>query len=213
MNTTILKWSVLLGLIVAIWLGCSDDTVTPGTTTTTTAGTTGNTNTGSTTGSTTSNSTTGSTTSSTTGSTTGNTTGSTTGGNFTEEWSFQIMDTSITATSFLADYGDRVYVSGLDVNQNLVIDFALPAKKGQTYSDRPFSEESRNDVAKGIIYVGTDQWVIVGGTSTVSKNTNNRISGTFEGKAYLYEYTSGSPRLADSTQVKNGVFKDIYVKG
>ena len=123
------------------------------------------------------------------------------------------MDTMIEATSFLADYGDRIYVSGLDVNQNLVIDFALPAKKGQTYSDRAFSEESRNDLAKGIIYVGSDQWVLVSGTTSVSKNSGNRISGTFEGKAYLYDYTSGSPRLADSTQVKNGVFKDIYVKG
>ena len=123
------------------------------------------------------------------------------------------MDTTIKATSFLADYGDRVYVSGLDVNQNLVIDFALPAKKGQTYTDRPFSEESRNDVTKGIVYVGSDQWVIVSGTSTLSKNSGNRISGTFQGKAYLYDYTSGSPRLADSTQVTNGVFKDIYVKG
>jgi len=123
------------------------------------------------------------------------------------------MDTMIEAKSFLADYGDRIYVSGLDVNQNLVIDFALPAKKGQTYSDRAFSEESRNDVAKGIIYVGSDQWVLVSGTTSVSKNSGNRISGTFEGKAYLYDYTSGSPRLADSTQVKNGVFKDIYVKG
>ena len=123
------------------------------------------------------------------------------------------MDTMIEAKSFLADYGDRIYVSGLDVNQNLVIDFALPAKKGQTYSDRAFSEESRNDLAKGIIYVGSDQWVLVSGTTSVSKNSGNRISGTFEGKAYLYDYTSGSPRLADSTQVKNGVFKDIYVKG
>jgi len=123
------------------------------------------------------------------------------------------MDTMIEAKSFLADYGDRIYVSGLDVNQNLVIDFALPAKKGQTYSDRAFSEESRNDVAKGIIYVGSDQWVLVSGTTSVSKNSGNRISGTFEGKAYLYDYTSGSPRLADSTQVKNGVFKYIYVKG
>ena len=123
------------------------------------------------------------------------------------------MDTMIEAKSFLADYGDRIYVSGLDVNQNLVIDFALPAKKGQTYSVRAFSEESRNDLAKGIIYVGSDQWVLVSGTTSVSKNSGNRISGTFEGKAYLYDYTSGSPRLADSTQVKNGVFKDIYVKG
>ncbi|MCB9245598.1 MAG: hypothetical protein H6606_04140 [Flavobacteriales bacterium] len=219
----IVRFLTLVVVIAFVWIGCSDDSIAPSTTSTTTGTTTSSATTGSATGSGTSGSTTSGATTSTTGATTGATTsttsGSTTGGSTTSGTnyypSFELTwnDSVIVATSFLADYGEKIYISGLDKNSNLVIDFALPAKKGQLILDKPFSFEDKLDHAKGIFYIQSDQWAIVDGKVSITKHSNSRIEGTFSGKAYLYDYASGMPQAIDSAIIRNGKFKDIYIKG
>lgn len=218
------SFGILFLLIGFVWFGCSDDTVSPSTTTTSTtsATTTGGSSTSTTStsatttgGATTSTTSSGSTTSTSSGTTTSGSTGAgtTSGGNYSPSFELTWNDTVIKATSFLADYGEKIYVSGLDKNSNLVVDFAFPAKKGQLILDKPFSFEDQLDHTKGIFYIGSDQWAIVHGVANITKHSNNRIEGNFSGKAYLFDYASGSPVAIDSAFVKNGKFKDIYVKG
>jgi len=205
MKIKIARIAILLVLSTVIWFGCSDNTIVPEdpntSTTTTTSGVT--TNHSSTTGS----STTGVTT--TGGSTTS---GTTTGVTYNPFFQFELEDTTVKAASFLADYGEKIYVTGLDEHSNLAVDFSFPAKKGQLMLDKPFAYDDLQGHAKGIFYIGSNQWVIQGGTVNITKHSENRISGDFSGPAYLFDYASGKPVAIDSGSVRNGVFRDIFVK-
>lgn len=132
--------------------------------------------------------------------------------NYDAYWKYTLKGNQYESRSFLADYGAKIYVSGLDGDGNLLVDFAIPVQKDKLLSNNPIALSAGQSETKGIVYIGSDQWGIANGKISVTKHENNRISGTFSGKAYQLDYTAGNdPELVDSAEITGGIFNDIPV--
>lgn len=123
---------------------------------------------------------------------------------------YQLDGSDYESKTFIAEYGSKIYIAGMS-SGTLLVDFALKAQKDQLVSNVPFSLDASGDLSTGIMYVGSDQWMLGGGTFSITKHEKNRVSGNFSGKAYQIEYAGQDPVVVDSAMVTNGVFNDIPV--
>ncbi|MCB9251509.1 MAG: hypothetical protein H6605_03530 [Flavobacteriales bacterium] len=138
-----------------------------------------------------------------------------TGTNLNPDFSFYFGSTKIVLSKLQADYGAKTYMTGFDLNDNFILDLAMPAAKNVVAGNKTFSIENDQYTGMGLFIDDQDQkWYFEGGTINITKNSANTMSGTFTSKAILLDFTTPSdPQRLDSVEIKSGVFNNIKVKG
>lgn len=131
---------------------------------------------------------------------------------YNPQLSFNFKGTTYTAASTTNNLGGKIYILGLDNQGNILIDLDVPVKDGETASGKEFKIENEDGYGNCIFYMNSDQWTIEGGILNVTKNENQRISGSFSGKAYRMDYSQTPPAKVEESNLSNGVFKDLLVE-
>ena len=126
--------------------------------------------------------------------------------------SFDFKGTTYTMSSSDNTAGKKIFIFALDQNGNLLVDFSFPVEEGNTASDIPFDYVDSPGTAKGIFYIDGDQWGLKGTGISVTKYSDNRVSGSFSGKAYKLDNSGSTTQVTDSAQLTNGVFTDLELK-
>ena len=129
--------------------------------------------------------------------------------NYNPKLSFTFEGTTYTAASSANTLGGKIYVLGLDEQGNLLIDLDIPVAMDETANGKAFKIENEDGFGNCIFYIDSEQWTIEGGILNVTKNENNRISGSFSGKAYRMDYSQSPPAKVEESALSNGVFQDL----
>jgi hypothetical protein len=132
--------------------------------------------------------------------------------NYEPQLSFTFEGVTYTAASTTNTLGGKIYVLGLDDQGNLLIDLDIPVAKNETANGKTFKIENEDGFGNCIFYIGSEQWTIEGGILNVTKNENQRISGSFSGKAYRMDYSQSPPAKVEESTLSNGLFKDLLVE-
>ena len=138
-----------------------------------------------------------------------------TGLNINPDFSFYFNGVKVEFSKIQADYGGKTYFFGNHKSGRFALDIAIPMPKGVLASGKVFSVEDDQYTGMGFYMDDIDQkWYFEGGSISVTKNSNNTMSGTFTAKALLLDYTDPNKIIRlDSTTITNGVFNNIKVKG
>jgi hypothetical protein len=134
------------------------------------------------------------------------------GTNYNPALSFEFKGMTYTMSSSDNTAGGKLYIFAMDQNGNPLLDFAVPVEDGKTASNIPFDYVDASGKAKGIFYVDGDQWGLKGSGISVTKYSDNRVSGNFSGKAYKLDNSGSTTQVVDSAQLTNGVFTDLEIK-
>ena len=132
--------------------------------------------------------------------------------NYSPSLTFSFKGMNYSAASTSNNYGGKVYLLGLDVDGNLLIDIDLPVLKDETCSAKTFKIDNEDGFGNCIFYINNDQWALENGTLNVTKHENNRVSGNFSGDAHKMDYSKTPPVKLESSTLTNGVFTDLEIK-
>lgn len=139
----------------------------------------------------------------------------TNGTNLNPNFSFMFKGKKVEFSKIQADYGSKTYFTGFDKTGAFTLDMAIPMPKGVTASGKSFSIEDDQYTGMGFYMEAEDiKWYLEGGSINITKNSGNVMSGSFSAKALLLDYSSpGKIIRLDSTDITNGVFTNLKVKG
>lgn len=138
-----------------------------------------------------------------------------TGLNLNPDFSFYFNGMKVEFSKIQADYGGKTYLTGFDKAQRFVLDLTLPVAKGVLAQKKVFTIENDQYTGMGMFIDPDDKkWFLEGGTINITKNSANTLSGNFSAKAILIDFTEPlNPVRTDSTNITNGVFNNLKVKG
>ncbi|NUM32462.1 MAG: hypothetical protein HUU47_09105 [Bacteroidetes bacterium] len=138
-----------------------------------------------------------------------------TGINLNPDFSFSFNGKKISFSKIEALYGGKIYFTGYDNLGEYSLDMGLPALKGVLIKDKPFTIGEYQYTGRSLYLESEEKkWYFDGGKINITKNTSNTVSGTFNAKAYLLDFTNpDKPERLDSVTVTDGVFNNIKVKG
>lgn len=138
-----------------------------------------------------------------------------TGINLNPDFSFMFNGSKLTFSKIEALYGGKIYFTGYDKNGDYNLDMGLPALKGVLIADKPFTIAEYQYTGRSLYLQSEEKkWYFDGGKINITKNTANTVSGTFNGKAYLLDFTNpDKPAKLDSATITSGIFNNIKVKG